>query len=48
MLVDGRTMYPLRASSRDTMYLKSSPGKVGDVHDTIRSWVLMLKDPIST
>lgn len=41
----GRTAPPLRASSRDTTYVKSSPEKDGDIHVHVTTWsdVIMLK-----
>lgn len=44
---DNRTP-PLRASSRDTLYFKSSPEKGGDFHVTTCPDVLKVKVPTST
>lgn len=48
MVEEGGTTPPLRASSRDTLYVKSSPEKDGDLHVTTSLDVLMIKVPSST
>lgn len=50
MVEEGRTTPPLRASSRYTLYVKSSPEKDGDFHVHVTTWpdVIMLKVPKST